>query len=75
MKLGGWRQGVSPERHKPIRSKLHVLLGAIGTLSSVVEIAGALKDALEFNRTKVFVVSTIVYILVLFAPRRVRPDH
>jgi hypothetical protein len=74
MKLGGWREGASPERRKLMRSKLHVLLATIGTLSSVAGIGVAINGGLEFNRTKVFVgvgiivVSTIVYISMLFAP-------
>jgi hypothetical protein len=74
MKFGGWRERASPERRKLIRSKLHILLATIGTLSSVGGIGVAIKGGLEFNRTKVFVgigiivVSTIVYISMLFAP-------
>jgi hypothetical protein len=50
------------------------LLAAIGTLASVTGIAVAIDGGLEFNRTKVFVgvgiivVSTIVYVSMLFAP-------
>ncbi|MCX4144762.1 MULTISPECIES: DUF2964 family protein [Paraburkholderia] len=74
MKLKEWREGASPERRSLIRSKLHVLLATIGTLSSVVGIGVAINGCLEFNRTKVFVgvgiivVSTIVYVSMLFAP-------
>ncbi|MFM0080977.1 hypothetical protein [Paraburkholderia sediminicola] len=74
MKLKEWRDGASPERRSLIRSKLHVLLATIGTLSSVVGIGVAINGGLEFNRTKVFVgvgiivVSTIVYVSMLFAP-------
>ncbi|PQV49193.1 DUF2964 family protein [Paraburkholderia bryophila] len=61
-----------PERRKLIRSKVHVLLAAIGTLSAVVGIAVAINGGLEFNRVKVLVgvaiivVSTILYISMLF---------
>jgi DNA-directed RNA polymerase subunit E'/Rpb7 len=74
VKLHNWKEGASPERRKLIRSKLHVLLATIGTLASVVGVCVAINGALEFNRTKVFigvgitVVSTIVYIAMLFAP-------
>lgn len=74
MKLDKWKEGASPERRKLIRSKVHVLLAAIGTLMSVVGICVAIDGGLEFNRTKVFVgvgitvVSTIIYISMLFAP-------
>jgi hypothetical protein len=74
MKLNEWREGASPERRSLIRSKVHVLLAAIGTLSSVVGIGVAINGGLEFNRTKVFVgvgiivVSTIVYVSMLFTP-------
>ncbi|MGF6770086.1 hypothetical protein P3T18_002565 [Paraburkholderia sp. GAS199] len=74
MTLGSLGKNIDPERRKLIRSKVHVLLAAIGTLSSVVGIAVAINGGLEFNRTKVFVgvgiivVSTIVYISMLFAP-------
>ncbi|REG51984.1 hypothetical protein B0G80_8497 [Paraburkholderia sp. BL6669N2] len=74
VKLDKWKEGASPERRKLIRSKLHVLLATIGTLASVVGICVAINGGLEFNRTKVFigvgitVVSTIVYISMLFAP-------
>ncbi|CAE6759760.1 DUF2964 family protein [Paraburkholderia haematera] len=74
MKLSEWRAGASPERRSLIRSKIHVWLATIGTLSSVVGIGVAINGGLEFNRTKVFVgvgiivVSTIVYVSMLFAP-------
>lgn len=74
MKLKEWREGASPERRNLLRSKLHVLLATIGTLSSVLGIGVAIDGGLEFNRTKVFVgvgiivVSTIVYVSMLFAP-------
>ncbi|CAE6714613.1 hypothetical protein R69927_04786 [Paraburkholderia domus] len=74
MKLKEWREGASPERRSLIRSKLHVLLATIGTLSSVAGIGVALDGGLEFNRTKVFVgvgiivVSTFVYVSMLFTP-------
>lgn len=74
MKLASRIKNASPERRMLIRSKLHVLLATIGTLSSVVGIGVAINGGLEFNRTKVFVgvgifvVSTIVYISMLFAP-------
>ena len=74
VKLENWKEGASPERRKLIRSKIHVLLATIGTLASVVGICVAINGGLEFNRTKVFigvgitVVSTIVYISMLFAP-------
>jgi hypothetical protein len=74
MKLDRWREGASPERRKLIRSKVHVLLAAVGTLASVAGIAVAIDGGLEFNRTKVFVgvgiivVSTILYVSMLFAP-------
>jgi hypothetical protein len=74
MKLNEWRESASPERRSLIRSKVHVLLAAIGTLSSVVGIGVAINGGLEFNRTKVFVgvgiivVSTIVYVSMLFTP-------
>ncbi|HZZ10713.1 MAG TPA: DUF2964 family protein [Paraburkholderia sp.] len=64
----------SPERRKMIRSKWHVVLATIGTLSSVAGIGVAINGGLEFNRTKVFVgvgiivVSTILYVSMLFAP-------
>ena len=67
-------ESASPERRSLIRSKLHVLLATIGTLSSVVGIGVAINGGLEFDRTKVFVgvgiivVSTIVYVSMLFAP-------
>ncbi|HYS68528.1 MAG TPA: DUF2964 family protein [Paraburkholderia sp.] len=74
MKVGKWREGASPERRNLIRSKVHVLLATIGTLSSVAGIGVAIDGGLEFNRTKVFigvgitVVSTIVYVSMLFTP-------
>lgn len=74
MTLKEWKEGASPERRKLIRSKVHVVLAAVGTLSSVVGIAVAINGGLEFNRTKVLVgvgiivVSTILYISMLFAP-------
>ncbi|WP_144140578.1 DUF2964 family protein [Paraburkholderia sp. BCC1884] len=74
MTLKKWKEGASPERRKLIRSKVHVVLAAVGTLSSVVGIAVAINGGLEFNRTKVLVgvgiivVSTILYISMLFAP-------
>jgi uncharacterized membrane protein YkgB len=74
VKLDQWKEGASPERRKLIRSKVHVLLAAIGTLTSVVGICVAINGGLEFNRTKVLVgvgitiVSTIVYISMLFTP-------
>src|ERR1700761_1082331 len=74
VKLGNWKEGTSPERRKLIRSKVHVLLATIGTLTSVVGICVAINGGLEFNRAKVLtgvgitVVSTIIYISMLFAP-------
>jgi hypothetical protein len=72
MKLDNWREGASPERRKLIRSKVHVLLATIGTLSAAAGIGVAINGGVEFNRTKVFVgvgiivVSTIVYVSMLF---------
>jgi hypothetical protein len=63
-----------PPRRKLLLSKVHIALAAIGTLSSVVGIGVAIDGGLEFNRTKVFVgvgiivVSTILYISMLFVP-------
>jgi hypothetical protein len=74
MKRDRWRQRLSPARRKLIWSKLHVLIAAIGTLTAVAGIAVAINGGLEFNRTKVLVgagiivVSTIVYISMLFVP-------
>lgn len=74
MKLDRLRENITPERRKMINSKLHVLLATVGTLASVVGICIAIDGGLEFNRTKVFigvgltVVSTIVYIAMLFTP-------
>lgn len=72
MKLDQSQEGASPERRKLIRSKIHVLLATIGTLTSVVGIGVAIIGGLNFDRTKVLVgigitiVSTIVYISMLF---------
>ncbi|RDK03066.1 DUF2964 family protein [Paraburkholderia lacunae] len=72
MKLDSWREGASPERRKLIRSKVHVLLATIGTLSAVAGIGVVINGGVEFDRLKVFVgvgiivVSTIVYVLMLF---------
>ncbi|MFM0737378.1 DUF2964 family protein [Paraburkholderia xenovorans] len=73
MAPGSLRKNIDPERRKLIRSKVHVLLATIGTLSSVAGIGVVINGGLEFNRTKVFVgigiivVSTIVYVSMLFA--------
>jgi Protein of unknown function (DUF2964) len=67
-----WKSTVVPERRKLIRSKIHVGLAAVGTLSAVAGIAVAINGGLEFNRTKVLVgvgiivVSTVLYISMLF---------
>jgi hypothetical protein len=67
-----WRKPLTTERRKLLRSKIHVLLAAIGTLAAVVGIAVTIDGGLEFNRTKVLagactiVVSTILYISMLF---------
>ncbi|WP_345816004.1 DUF2964 family protein [Paraburkholderia sp. PREW-6R] len=74
MKLDKWKEDASPERRKLIRSKIHVLLATIGTLTSVAGIGVVINGGLEFNRTKVLVgvgiivVSTILYVSMLFAP-------
>jgi hypothetical protein len=55
-------------------SKVHVGLAAFGTLAAVFGIAIAIVGGLQFNRTKVFVgvgiivVSTILYVSMLFVP-------
>jgi Protein of unknown function (DUF2964) len=67
-----WGQPLTATRRKLIRSKIHVLLAAIGTLAAVVGIAVTIDGGLEFNRPKVLigactiVVSTILYISMLF---------
>jgi predicted membrane-bound dolichyl-phosphate-mannose-protein mannosyltransferase len=61
-------------RRRLLLSKIHVGLAAIGTLSAVLGIGIAIYGGLEFNRTKVFVgvgvivVSTILYVSMLFVP-------
>ncbi|MFT4067402.1 DUF2964 family protein [Paraburkholderia sp.] len=60
------------ERRRLIRSKIHVGLAALGTLSAVAGIGVVINGGLYFNRTKVLVgvgiivVSTILYISMLF---------
>ena len=67
-----WNKPLITPRAKLIRSKIHVLLAAIGTLAAVAGIAVTIDGGLEFNRTKVLagactiVVSTILYISMLF---------
>ncbi|WP_408432184.1 hypothetical protein [Paraburkholderia fungorum] len=67
-----WKSIIAPERRKLVRSKVHVGLAAVGTLSAVAGIAVVINGGLEFNRTKVLVgvgiivVSTVLYISMLF---------
>ncbi|QQC65920.1 DUF2964 family protein [Paraburkholderia ginsengisoli] len=59
-------------RRKLIRSKVHVGLAAVGTLSAVAGIGVVINGGLYFNRTKVLVgvgiiiVSTVLYVSMLF---------
>jgi hypothetical protein len=63
---------VEAERKRLIRSKIHVGLAAVGTLSSVFGIGIAIIGGINFDRTKVLVgvgiiiVSTILYVSMLF---------
>ncbi|MGF6959769.1 uncharacterized protein YqhQ [Paraburkholderia youngii] len=60
------------ERKRLVRSKIHVGLAAVGTLSSVFGIGIAIIGGINFDRTKVLVgvgiivVSTILYVSMLF---------
>jgi len=60
------------ERKRLIRSKIHVGLAAVGTLTSVFGIGIAIIGGINFDQTKVLVgvsiivVSTILYVSMLF---------
>ncbi|MDH6152855.1 MULTISPECIES: hypothetical protein [Paraburkholderia] len=60
------------ERKRLVRSKIHVGLAALGTLSSVFGIGIAIIGGINFDQTKVLlgvgiiVVSTILYVSMLF---------
>lgn len=66
-------------RRRLLLSKVHVALAAVGTLAAVLGIGIAIDGGLEFNRSKVFVgvaiivVSTILYVSMLFVPDAPEP--